>query len=404
MYEKSRWLLCFFAIPVLLLVSGCVATSSSVVEDTVVVPSVLGQDLDEAKATLESVNPDFRVIVRDAQAERSVIWKSNWSVISQTPSPGTLVSVTSKVCLQVIKKNERMNLTETEPMPECGDDPASSLPTSAVDTPTTVSAKSKEEALNELASSLNTQGGVALSDSPCGSFAFLVSLDGSYHLYEWSNERWVSRATYLEQLFPKTIKSVSSVDATGDDVADFLVKLPTWDPLSKSKPLSGAIFASIGCKWQWLTFRTSTGEDWYQLDFLTWDENQGRIIAGDEVTDMFGPNYNGERKTEFRYFEFNDSTTDFRLSAVKPTRSSPTTSDPFASLPSAVRDAVRASCYWPAKDLAAAYGVSSKSKKRIAEAVAADFQEQYQELVVPLCLQYIKKLEVALFQWTYPSD
>ena len=182
MYEKRRWLLCFFAIPVLLLVSGCVATSSSVVEDTVVVPSVLGQDLDEAKATLESVNPDFGVIVRDAQAERLVIWESNWSVISQTPSPGTLVSVTSKVCLQVIKKNERMNLTETEPMPECGDLPASSLPTSAVDTPTTVSAKSKEEALNELASSLNTQGGVALSDSPCGSFAFLVSLDGSYHL------------------------------------------------------------------------------------------------------------------------------------------------------------------------------------------------------------------------------
>jgi hypothetical protein len=93
---------------------------------------------------------------------------------------------------------------------------------------------------------------------------------------------------------------------------------------------------------------------------------------------------------------FQQSTGDFRLTKDKPTEAVSqvvtlaTTVDPFASLPSGVREAVKSSCSWPAADLARAYGVSPRSKKRIAQAVAADFQEQYQDLVRPLCLSYIR--------------
>jgi hypothetical protein len=310
------------------------------------------------------------------------------------------VKATSDVCLQVVKKGESVDVTSTTLMPECSSNPTRYEPTTRTETSivasTTTLKRSKSEALNDLAIRLTAQGRVALSDSSCGSFAFFVSLDGSYHLYEWSDDTWISRAPYLGKLFPKEMKSVRSVDVTGDDVADFLITLPTWDPLSQLRPMSGAIFASVDCKWQWLTFRTTTKEDWYQLDLLDWDEKRGRIIAGDEVTNIFSPNYTGERKTVLRYFMFQESTGDFRLTKDKPTATASqgvtlaTTVDPFASLPSGVRDAVKASCNWPAADLAQAYGVSSKSKKRIAEAVAADFQEQYQELVTPLCLLYIR--------------
>jgi len=398
MRKGKFWLLAVSLLSVVFAGSSCELTDSKM-ETIVSVPDVLGLELDEAKKTLESASSNFSVIVRDGLSDRSIIWESNWLVIDQTPSPGTLVEVTSKICLQVAKKSENTSSDSAEPMPECGD-LTGAAPKSPVDASTTTSVAalpiSKEELLEDLIESLSAQGRSASSDSNCGSFVFLVSNDGSYHFYEWSETKWISRAVYLGQLFPKTMESVRSVDVTEDKVADFLITLPTWDIVPEIKPMSGAIFAPIDCKWQWLTFKTTTREDWYQLDFLSWDEKQGRIIAGDEVTDRFGPNYTGDRKTELRYFRFQKSTGDFRLSKEKPVgtssqRGTPTaTSDPFAGLPSAVREAVKASCNWPATDLAAAYGVSSKSKKRIAEAIAADFQEQYQELVAPLCLQYIK--------------
>jgi len=390
MYKGKFWLLAVSLLTVVLTGSSCELTQSKT-ETIVSVPDVLGLELDEAKKALESASSNFSVIVRDGLSDRSIIRESNWLVIDQTPSPGTLVEVTSKICLQVAKKSENTSSDSAKPMPECGDSTSA-----ATKSPVTALPISKEELLEDLKESLSAQGRSASSDSNCGSFVFLVSNDGSYHFYEWSGTKWISRAIYLGQLFPKTMKSVYSVDVTEDDVADFLIFLPTWDIVPEIKPMSGAIFATIDCKWQWLTFKTTTGEDWYQLDFLRWDEKERSIIAGDEITDMFGPNYTGDRKTELRYFKFQKSTGDFRLSKKKPVgtssqRGTPTaTSDPFAGLPSAVREAVKASCNQPAADLAAAYGVSSNSKKRIAEAIAADFQDQYQELVAPLCLQYIK--------------
>lgn len=400
MRTQKNWILAVSLLSVVLTGSSCEELIDSRTEISVVVPDVSALELDEAKKKLKSASSDFSVFVRDGLSDRSVIWESNWLVIDQTPSPGTLVEFTSKICLQVAKKNENTSTYSAEPMSECTDS-MGFPPKSPADTATTTSIAalplSKEESLMDLTESLSAQGRYASSDSNCGSFVFLISDDGSFHFYEWSETKWISQALYLGQHFPKTMKAVRSVDVTEDDVVDFLISLPTWDPLSKTRPMSGAIFAPIDCKWQWLTFKTTTGEDWYQLDFLSWDEKRGRIIAGDEVTDMFGSNYTGDRKIELRYFRFQKSTGDFRLSNEKPVGASSqngitaVTSDPFAGLPIAVRDAVKASCNWPAADLAAAYGVSSKSKKRIAEAVAADFQEQYQKLVAPLCLQFIKE-------------
>lgn len=399
MRERRAWLRAVVLFPVALALTSCENIVDSSTKIVVRVPSVLGLGLDEAKSSLKNVSSDFSLLVRDALASRRVFRESNWIVVDQTPNPGAMVDVGSRICLRVVKKNEKVNSAPAEPMPECGS-ASNSVSKSSVGSSTTVpvasSPISKEDALENLIGSLSAQGRFAASDSRCGSFMFLVSLDGSYHFYEWYDNKWISRANYLGQLFPKMMKSVRAIDTTEDQVADFVVTLPTWDPFSKSKPVSGAIFASVDCKWQWLTFKTTTNEDWYQLDFLAWDAMQDRVIAGDEVTDMFGPDYTGERKTELRYFRFQKSTGDFRLTRDKPeetlsqSSTSPATRDPFAALPAAVRDAVKASCNWPAADLAAAYGVSSKSKKRIAEAVAADFQEQYQELVASLCLQYIR--------------
>lgn len=172
--------------------------------------------------------------------------------------------------------------------------------------------------------------------------------------------------------------------------------LPTWDPLSKTKPMSGAVFAQISCKWQWLSFQTTTEQDWYQLDNLRWDSDKKVFIGGDEVTDMDAASYTGERETVLRYFKFQPSTGDFRLtnapSTAKSSTSSSTSLTPTAGaeLPPEVRRAVINSCNWPAADLAKAYGVGSKSKQRIAEAVAADFQERFQPFVIPLCMEVIK--------------
>jgi len=70
--------------------------------------------------------------------------------------------------------------------------------------------------------------------------------------------------------------------------------------------------------------------------------------------------------------------------------SAPSTVDPAAGLPEEVRRAIINSCNWPAADLASAYGVSAVSIQDIADAVAADFQEQYQYAAKQLCVLYIK--------------
>lgn len=68
----------------------------------------------------------------------------------------------------------------------------------------------------------------------------------------------------------------------------------------------------------------------------------------------------------------------------------PPTIDPTLELPDEVRRAVINSCSWPASDLARDYGIPGASKQEIADAVAADFQVQYQTIVREVCANYMK--------------
>lgn len=360
------------------------------------IPNLAGLHLNDARDDLQNMELEIKIDVRDALGERVVLRESNWRVVDQRPAPGAQLGPDSEVCLSVLKDDEYLDKANLDLIDTCNEPGVALSSTSTAVSNTTGEPKSREESLNALGVTLSAGERVAISESVCGIFSFLVSADGTYHFHEWTNNEWVRRTELTDGLLIPNLQSVEAIDVTGDSVDDFFVVLPTWDPLSKAKPMSGAVFAQISCKWQWLSFRTTTKQDWYQLDNLRWDSQKKLFYGGDEISDMYSASYTGERKTEMRYFRFQPSTGDFRLtnaeSTARPSTTNSTSSIPTAGaeLPAEVRRAVINSCNWPAADLAAAYGVSSKSKRRIAEAVAADFQERFQPFVIPLCMEVIK--------------
>lgn len=380
----------------MVLLGACDHEPNSDSASKMVIPDFAGLGLKDAKADLGDTGLEVNVDIRDALGSRMVLRDSNWRVVDQRPEPGIRLEAGAQVCLSVLKNEEYGERTNLELLNTCN---AANSAESATGSPPSTSegaTKSKDGLLNELRLSLSAGNRLATSESVCGIFSFLVSADGTYHFYEWIDNEWAMRTQLTDGLLTPTLTGVEAIDVTGDSVRDFFVMLPTWDPLSKTKPMSGAVFAQISCKWQWLSFQTTTEQDWYQLDNLRWDSDKKVFIGGDEVTDMDAASYTGERETVLRYFKFQPSTGDFRLtnapSTAKSSTSSSTSLTPTAGaeLPPEVRRAVINSCNWPAADLAKAYGVGSKSKQRIAEAVAADFQERFQPFVIPLCMEVIK--------------
>ena len=419
-------------------------------------PNVMGMSLDRAENALDETSTQFKITLKDLQSDRSIILHSNWKVLSQLPLPGEVVKSDGQVCLGLLKNDENIG---TDYLEKCFISIESEENKSA-DSTSSTKASTADSALVELVAMLGIKSNPEISDSECGKFVFLVSQDGSFNFYRWSETYWKQESEAVGSLFGPDMMSVRNIDVTGDGVKDFMVRLPSWDPLVMPKPISGAVFASIECEWKWLTFRTSTKQDWYQLDNLEWDSGKNLLYGGDELTDMNSSSYTGERKTKLRYFKFDSKTHDFRLTnGVVDTVSNPGGSQKSDVVPSGalseasfmcgtkltdviaqygivdlspkniakvwfqnsdykfrvgttpegisgpitaacetaaaarigqINDAVSSSCSWPVSDLADAYGVSSKSKKTIAKAVAQDFQESYRALVIPLCIQYMK--------------
>jgi len=419
-------------------------------------PNVMGMSLDRAENVLDETSTRFKITLKDVQSDRSILLHSNWKVLSQLPSPGEVVKSNGQVCLGLLKNDEKIG---TDYLEKCFISNESEQNKSADSTSTTTVATA-DSALVELVATLGIKSNLEISDSKCGKFVFLVQPDGSFNFYKWSETNWKQESEAVGSLFGSDMISVRSIDVTGDGVKDFVVRLPSWDPLVTPRPISGAVFASVECEWQWLTFRTSTKQDWYQLDNLEWDADKSLLYGGDELTDMNSFSYTGERKTKLRYFKFDMRTHDFRRTKdVVSTVSNPGVSQKSDIVPSGalseasfmcgtkltdvitqygivdlspkniakvwfensdyefrvgntpegisgpiraacetaassridqINDAVSGSCSWPASVLADAYGVSSKSKRTIAKAVAQDFQESYRALVIPLCIQYMK--------------
>jgi hypothetical protein len=160
------------------------------------------------------------------------------------------------------------------------------------------------------------------------------------------------------------------IDATGDKIDDFIITLPTWDPLkSDPKPLSGAVFASINCKWDWRTFKTTYGGSYYQLDNLFWDASSKKIVAGDEVTNMDAANYDGNRKTKQRFFVFDSKSNEFRIATGTPSKN-PTpeitaTTEPLFKPPAVAFEEAEFSCYTKLFDLLDSYNITNIDPQNI---------------------------------------
>ncbi len=440
-------------------------TSSCMDISEAAMPNLVGLSLKEAKDVLDGIGMKVDLNYLDVKSDRLVIRDKNWKVVKQEPLPDKVIKKNEIVCLSLIKLEESTfldlgnrcsNLIIEKQGLKIGETGGVEVVDSILPTNLPVTADS---ALGELIEKLGIPNKPPISESVCGQFTFLIKRDGSHQFYQWSDEIWKLDVS-VKSLFPPTMTSVEAVDVTGDGAQDFLVSLPSWDPLANPRPRSGAVLASINCEWQWLTFRTTTKEDWYQLDNLSWDADEGLLFGGDEITDMDSPTYDGQRETELRYFKFKESSLDFRLTGGVPqsVRNPSSTEPPIVVPPGAISEAtfmcgtkltevisayeivnlepvnianvwfafsdfestdgttpdsisvpikaacasaakarigqienaVKNSCGLSAQVLADAYGVSSKSKQKIAQAIAQDFQESLWPLVIPLCIQYIK--------------
>ena len=185
---------------------------------------------------------------------------------------------------------------------------------------TTSTPASPKDALTSMVKGMKLKSTPTISTSKCGQFTYLVKSDGSHQFYRWNGTQWtVDKSGENTSSFANDFIKVKMVDATGDKIDDFIITLPTWDPLkSDPKPLAGAVFASINCKWDWRTFKTTYGGSYYQLDNLFWDSSSKKIVAGDEVTNMDAANYDGNRRTKQRFFVFNSKSKEFILASGTP--------------------------------------------------------------------------------------
>lgn len=247
--------------------------------------------------------------------------------------------------------------------------PKTTVRTVQSDFSTSTSPMSPKDALAALTKETKPKSTPTVSDSRCGQFTFLVRSDGSHQFYKWDGKQWVPDGP-KESVFSKNFMNVQMVDVTGDKVDDFLITLPTWDPLKiEPRPLSGAVFASIDCKWDWRTFRTTYGGSYYQLDNMFWDTTSKKIVAGDEVTNMDAANYDGNRKTKQRFFVFSAKFKEFVLSSGTPPRnprkiSTPTTEPLLRPSEDALKEAAF-QCDTNLFDILDAYNITNLDPTRI---------------------------------------
>ncbi len=247
--------------------------------------------------------------------------KVSWFVVSAAVLVGLYILGSTETA-ETAKTANKSTTTELETptVPSTITVSKTTVPVVRVNVTATSSPASPLNALDAMIKKMNLKSTPEISISKCGQFTYLIQSDGSHHFYKWSGERWVvDKSAPEEGMFGDNLLKVQMVDATGDNVDDFVVVLPTWDPLkSEPRPLSGAVFGSIDCKWDWMTFRTTYGGSFYQLDNLFWDDRSSRIVAGDEVTNMDALNYDGNRKTKQRFFIFSQKINEFVLASGTP--------------------------------------------------------------------------------------
>jgi len=232
---------------------------------------------------------------------------------------------------------------------------------------------SPQDSLTAMVKGMKLKSPPTISDSTCGQFTFLVKSDGSYQFYKWNGTQWtVDKSGQGTSLFGNNFMKVQMADATGDTVNDFIITLPTWDLLkSDPKPLSGAVFASIDCKWDWRTFKTTYGGSYYQLDNLFWDSSSKKIVAGDEVTNMDAADYDGNRRTQQRFFVFNAKAKKFLLSPgtppKKPTPQITSTTEPLLKPPAVALEEANYQCGTKLFDVLDAYNIRNLDPQNIAK-------------------------------------
>jgi len=327
-------------------------------------PNIIGMSLDNAQNILNETSTEFKINLKDLKSDRSILWSSNWKVVSQSPSPCLNIKSDESIDLGLMKNDETAS---TEFYKDClieNKNGVNELP----DTTTSSVVATADLALVQLATKLGVKYKPEISDSSCGKFAFLVQQNGSYNFYRWREASWEEEVVAVGSQFGPTMKSVQTIDVTGDGRKDFMVRLPSWDFLKKPLPMSGAVFASIDCKWQWLTFRTSTKQDWYQIDNLEWDQDKSLLYGGDEITDMDSPSYTGERITKLRFFKFNMISQDFKLTTGVPSAPPTTGITPKAIVVSSIAlSEATFMCGTKLTDIIEQYGISDLSPKNIAK-------------------------------------
>lgn len=297
---------------------------------------------------------------------------SRWQNVNKKKMVGFLTVAAVTAGLYFVGENE-IKKSESK-----GSEPKTTITTpdttapvkQAVET-TTTAPISPQDSLAAMVKGMKLKSPPTISESTCGQFTFLVNSDGSHQFYKWNGTQWtVDKSGEETSLFKNNFMKVQMADATSDTVNDFIITLPTWDPLkSDPKPLSGAIFASVNCKWEWRTFKTTYGGSYYQLDNLSWDDSTKKIIAGDEITNMDSINYDGNRKTKQRFFTFDSKTREFILSngtpQKKPTAETTPTTEPLFKPPAVALREAEFRCYTKLFDLLDTYNITNISPQNI---------------------------------------
>ncbi len=150
----------------------------------------------------------------------------------------------------------------------------SSTPTTTSITTTTLSPASAQEELDKLAKQSTAVDYSMISDSQCGKFALLV-VPEDVHFYRWTSTGWQQDDSNFGNWIPKYPLSVTTNDYTNDGLDEFLLSIDMS---------AGAILAQFECKWQWLPFQGTSGQELYFYN-LTWSADQKQLSGTDYDSD-----------------------------------------------------------------------------------------------------------------------
>jgi hypothetical protein len=204
----------------------------------------------------------------------------------------------------------------------------------------------------------------ALSKSKkCGYSGMTVSNAGEYMVYQWADDAWRKARVDTSRWSFTDATNTAALDVTGDNVDDFLLTVPTWDPFSEDQPKAAGVLSQVKCEWTWIPFKATDGRNHYQLDRLRWDSSVNKLVGDDELTNIFADNYDGNRKTKPRYFVYSAAIRSFVRASGAP-RVTPSTIA-LADLPSGSVAEAQFQCGMKLFETLEAYNITNLSPNNI---------------------------------------